>query len=810
MPANLEITADNSQFIAKMKESQEAMRAAFESMKGTLEGLSGAFEAVQKAAFAVTAVLAGGAAFREAVDASVNAAVGAQQLGRELGITATQASILKVAMEENHVPMEAVSAAANKIATAIKKNPAEFDRMGVAIRDSNGNMRNSFDIMTDVNTKLAEMKEGTARNVEGQRIYGKSWAEIAPTLRLTAAAMEEAKETAQSLHLIVGKEGIAQTEAYRKAMAGVHTVFDALEKSIGDALLPALTTMAQWFVSIGPAVVNGFKAAIYGLYAALSYTGEVGQVMIDALGGALTWLGAQFMRLATTAFRVMHFDFTGAKAAWAEGTANIEAKSQHMVDKIKQDMADASKARADFFDQQDAPQTPTAEKQGKNTIEEDNAGKSRVGDWQTGLEERKAAFEQQAAAEGQLREFSKQQEIDYWRAILDTTRTTLEERKSIRAKIAGDELAIDKAALEGSLATLKNDESAHGANLAARLAAEMKYADAVKGVYGAGSKEYAEAQKAITATHEAELKQRQEIDLIEIQNARTLASQEIDTAEEAAKREFSLHQINLSQLIALEREFAAQRYALHQQQLAQDLALLEQNPNYDPVKLAQIQSQIINESNQYHQQLLKIDQQSAQQQISLQKQVSDLMSQSFAQAFSGILKGTESVTKGMQKMFTSIIEGVIDMFAKWVAQQITATVTQLALGKQTQASNSATAATGAGASASAIPYIGWAIAIGAMAAVFAAATGYKAEGGFDVPRGLNPMTQLHAQEMVLPAKYAEPLRQNLESGGGAGGRGGNVNLSVSTMDARSFEKFAKRGGAVEKVLKDLHRRMVGR
>lgn len=37
----------------------------------------------------------------------------------------------------------------------------------------------------------------------------------------------------------------------------------------------------------------------------------------------------------------------------------------------------------------------------------------------------------------------------------------------------------------------------------------------------------------------------------------------------------------------------------------------------------------------------------------------------------------------------------------------------------------------------------------------------SAAGGFDIPSGVNPLTQLHAQEMVLPARLANPMRAML-------------------------------------------------
>jgi ribosomal protein L20 len=649
------------------------------------------------------------------------------------------------------------------------------------------------------------MHDGTARNVEGQRIYGKSWSEISPAIRLTGAAMDEAKAKAESLNLVIGKEGIAQAEGYRKAMAGVHAVFDGIEKAIGDALMPGLTRLAQWFVSIGPAAVEATKAVLVSLYAVFENLMAVGVTVTETLMGV--WEG--FGRVVQLVFETVQGFITGgpkgAKEAWDRNFQQIEDAARKHTNAVIQAWQDAATNVDQLAERVAAKDTPTTDTGGKNQVQDDEAGKSRMGDWQTALEEKKAAFQEEAAAEGQLREFSKQQEIAYWQEILATTKTSLEERKSIRAKIASDELAIDKGRLEGSLAGLKNEEAAAGQNLAARLAAEQKYAEAVKGIYGTDSKEYAQAQKQITATHEAELRQRQQIDMIEAKSARELAIQEIDAAEAAAKQKQSLNQMSLSQLIALEKNFAAQRYAIHQQELAQDIALMQQDPNYNAAALAQLQAQNIQLTTQYQAQLLKINQQSTTQQEALQKQLTGLMTTSFSSAFSGILKGTETVKQGMQKMFTSIVEGVIDMFARWLAQEITTTATSLVLNKQQQTAQANTAATGAGASAAAVPYIGWALAIGAMASVFAAASGYSGAEGFDIPRGLNPRTQLHSEEMVLPAKIANPLRENLATGGGVGG-GTNYHVHASMVDVRGLKQMFRKGGVLEKEVRSMHRR----
>lgn len=63
----------------------------------------------------------------------------------------------------------------------------------------------------------------------------------------------------------------------------------------------------------------------------------------------------------------------------------------------------------------------------------------------------------------------------------------------------------------------------------------------------------------------------------------------------------------------------------------------------------------------------------------------------------------------------------------------------------------------------------------------------SAFGGFDIPPGLNPVSQLHAEEMVRPAKLAKPLRENLANGGGGG-------------DSPTIHIHAMNGADVQRVL----------
>ena len=75
-------------------------------------------------------------------------------------------------------------------------------------------------------------------------------------------------------------------------------------------------------------------------------------------------------------------------------------------------------------------------------------------------------------------------------------------------------------------------------------------------------------------------------------------------------------------------------------------------------------------------------------------------------------------------------------------------------------------------------------------------------GGFDIPAGVNPVTQLHEKEMVLPAQYADVIR-GLANNGGASGGGININTSISVASDGTSNQKSDGGGSSQRQLADM-------
>jgi hypothetical protein len=214
------------------------------------------------------------------------------------------------------------------------------------------------------------------------------------------------------------------------------------------------------------------------------------------------------------------------------------------------------------------------------------------------------------------------------------------------------------------------------------------------------------------------------------------------------------------------------------------------------------------------------------------------ISGAFQSSLDGMIRGQETFKQALANMGQSIVVQFANLAVKratdWIVSELTMTDateagvaargaaeaqgqgTSLALHFDTAIKKigSAAAETYAGVFAWASPELGPFAAIPATAAaalvVAKEALIPSAAGGWDIPAGLNPVTQLHAREMVLPAQYADVIRglgqAGAQLGGGkqGGGQqgGGDVHLHVHAVDSQSVARlFADNKGAIAKALR---------
>lgn len=152
-------------------------------------------------------------------------------------------------------------------------------------------------------------------------------------------------------------------------------------------------------------------------------------------------------------------------------------------------------------------------------------------------------------------------------------------------------------------------------------------------------------------------------------------------------------------------------------------------------------------------------------------------------------QGFGATVKGMwQSLVGSFEQAIARMIQQWIMSLLVKEATSKTFHMKEVLLLAKQAAAGAWASVVKIPFVGPALAPIAAAAAFAGTMAFSAKGGYDVPEMAGPgidgkggqMGVVHPREMILPAEYADMIRN--------GGMGG-MQVHISAVDARSVRRL---------------------
>lgn len=264
----------------------------------------------------------------------------------------------------------------------------------------------------------------------------------------------------------------------------------------------------------------------------------------------------------------------------------------------------------------------------------------------------------------------------------------------------------------------------------------------------------------------------------------------IEWDKQEAQAQYQQGQISKGELLQLELQFQAQ---IAQIRLQAERAKLDALADDEAAWVAQYQK-ILGLEQQFALQKRGIDLKIQQEgELSWQGFFGSI-GNGFANLVQTFAQGTMTIGKFFQSMGNIAINAVGDMLktviGNWIkssaiyrsllvgdaaAQKVASTETLGAKAVEAEGvvgANAAEAASGAAASQASIPYVGPVLAVAAFGAILAMVLGARnsmksARGGYDIPSGINPVTQLHEEEMVLPAEHARTIR-DLGRGGGGG------------------------------------------
>lgn len=425
--------------------------------------------------------------------------------------------------------------------------------------------------------------------------------------------------------------------------------------------------------------------------------------------------------------------------------------------------------------------------------------KNALAKYENELERMKLAHDKMNKENGTFYEFSRQREAEFWESKLKGASLTEEQRLQVEKKALSKRLEINKAEFEANLADFKVQMDAYRSNMDAKIAIATQASEVIKQKYGEESKEFKLASAQIVQLERQkreQLKQVAEEERTQSESAQLFA---IEQRARLAQIEVDQGITTAAQAIENERKFEEERIAIKRAALGERLLLAQLDPDKNIVEIEKINSAIQQLEQDHQAKMTEIKAKSTIEQGKYSKQFFDGMESGMTGVLQQFMKGTMTLTNLVRGMAGAILDAFTNMLAKYVVQQIMSStlVTQAKTAEAgtVVAANAAEAGSGAAASQASIPYVGPAMAAAAFAATIGLVMGAKklfsASKGFDVPAGVNPVTQLHESEMVLPKEQADVIRGMSNGNGG----GGAVNVNISAVDAKSVRDLFMREGA---------------
>ena len=210
--------------------------------------------------------------------------------------------------------MRRMSMMATQAAEGSTRAEAAFEKLGVSIYDSNGNLKETNELFNDVANGFANIQGHTEKVSLAMELFGRAGANLLPVLEQGAEGFDKYGKMAQGLGIIMSKDAVEASEKLKNEWGVLLQVGKAL---VAEGLMyieDHMPVLIDWFIKIESAVVG----VRHGWRDLLTDT--------SALGGALIAFGKNLYAV----WQAMNFDFSGIEKMrtlgdiWDEASAKMK------------------------------------------------------------------------------------------------------------------------------------------------------------------------------------------------------------------------------------------------------------------------------------------------------------------------------------------------------------------------------------------------------------------------------------------------------------------------------------------------------
>lgn len=317
--------------------AKDETAAAFASAKSGLGQVQSIAESLP-AKFGAVGVAVAGAFQAASIKDAIDLGDRLDDLSEKTGITVENLSALRYAGEVTGTPLESLATGVRKLsinmaaaAGGSKEQAALFQTLGVSVRELDGSLRGSDQVLGDLADRFASFRDGPEKSALAVQIFGKAGEEMIPVLNQGSAGIARLRGEAEKMGAVFGGDLAKQAADFNDNLKRIELSAEAAKVRVAGKLLPTLNELSDVFLetkagsesnaeAFGSVLAGGLqKAAVYGNN--LVTTFKVAGLGIYSLGARLKSLATLDLDEFDLISRAVKRD---SEAAWEEAKSFAE------------------------------------------------------------------------------------------------------------------------------------------------------------------------------------------------------------------------------------------------------------------------------------------------------------------------------------------------------------------------------------------------------------------------------------------------------------------------------------------------------
>ena len=296
------------------KEAQSSLSKTEKNAEGLAKRFGGMIKTAAKWGAAI--VGAATAAATAAFAATNRITQGFDQIAKhsaKLGISTDAYQEMSYWASQNGISIQSMERAVGRLnqriglaATGNKKYADALESLGINLNDVRDGTLSTEEVMVQVLQSLSQLENEQLKSAMAANLFGTRLArDLMPALQDSSMTIEEAREAAERLGLVIDEETIKAGVRFQDNLTDVKAALSSVSQNVMGQLIPIFNTLMEWFLENVPAIQALIRDGAAVVRTAVGWVVDIIQTVIGTLREWLAESGITLGGIRAAADRIL-------------------------------------------------------------------------------------------------------------------------------------------------------------------------------------------------------------------------------------------------------------------------------------------------------------------------------------------------------------------------------------------------------------------------------------------------------------------------------------------------------------------------